>query len=210
MRWGGRGRCEDGRPFDVGTRTRNRLAATDPREPGSLRRGLGLDQMDASMLSFCSQPRVQRAATRFPWAVVVGVGGRVVVPHQAGRRSDDRKSEFKRGSSASQHVLRVVVVRDVVSRGRGSADGCWDGEIGDGRWVSVARCVSKFCQEEVRLSKTRHEARGTHEALAQTNHTNHKSPLWGGRHWGGCAHGAGKKRQAEAKEGRRRRRRRRC
>lgn len=77
--------------------------------------------------------------------------------------------------------------------------------------MSVARCVSKFCQEEVRLSKTRHEARGTHEALAQTNHTNHKSPLWGETLGGGegCAHGAGKKRQAEAKEGRRRRRRRR-
>lgn len=61
----------------------------------------------------------------------------------------------------------------------------------------MARWESKFCQEEVRLSKTRHEARGTHEALARRTTTN---PLGGGKEG---AHGAGKKR------GRRRRRQRR-
>lgn len=64
------------------------------RRPG-LDPDLGL--MDASVSDCCSQPRVQRAATRFPSAVAVGVGekGGGVVPHQAGRRSEYGKSEFK-------------------------------------------------------------------------------------------------------------------
>lgn len=58
----------------------------------------------------------------------------------------------------------------------------------------MARWESKFCQEEVRLSKTRHEARGTHEALAQRTTTNpHKEPAWD-LAWGGrCARGRQKK-----------------
>lgn len=70
----------------------------------------------------------------------------------------------------------------------------------------MARWESKFCQEEVRLSKTRHEARGTHEALAQRTTTN---PLGGGEE-GRCARGrqkkeagggAGKGGTAKAREG---------
>lgn len=61
----------------------------------------------------------------------------------------------------------------------------------------MARWESKFCQEEVRLSKTRHEARGTHEALAQRTTTNpHTEPAWDLGLGGEGAHGAGKKQKA--------------
>lgn len=71
-------------------------AATDSSEPGSRRLGLDrdLDLMDASVLYCCSQPRVQRAATRFPWAVAVGVGGGGVLCHTR-HRSKGRRRKFR-------------------------------------------------------------------------------------------------------------------
>lgn len=94
VRWSGRGRGADGR-----ARSMSVVVPGTGLLRGSRRLGLDpdLDLTDASVPGWCSQPRVQRAATRFPWAVAVGVGGGDVVPHQAGRRSEDGKSEFKTG-----------------------------------------------------------------------------------------------------------------
>lgn len=135
----------------------------------------------------CSQPRVQRAATRFPWAVAVGVG------ETGGCATPGRSKERRRKFRVQKTRLKRWSTCPWWSGGRGDGDdvssggvgGCWgsaggslDVGIGDGRWAGVARWESKFCQEEVRLSKTRHEARGTHEALARRTTTN---PLGGGR-----------------------------
>lgn len=106
-------------------------AATDSSEPGSRRLGLDrdLDLMDASVLYCCSQPRVQRAATRFPWAVAVGVGGGGdVVPHQAGRRGEDGSSEFKTRLKRWPTCPRC--------RGRGDGD---DLSGADGAWCRGER-----------------------------------------------------------------------
>lgn len=97
--------------------------------PGSgLLRRPGLDPdlglMDASVSDCCSQPRVQRAATRFPVGRGGGRGGKGGLCHT--RQVEGVKTESpssKRGSSAGQHVLP-----------RGGGDG-------DGEMIYVGRIV---------------------------------------------------------------------
>lgn len=106
---GGRGRGADGRARSMSVVV-----------PGTgLLRRPGLDPdlglMDASVPDCCSQPRVQRAATRSPSAVAVGVGEKGALCHT--RQIEGAKTESpssKRGSSAGQHVL---------PRGGGDGDG---------------------------------------------------------------------------------------
>lgn len=165
---GGRGRGADGRARSMSVVV-----------PGTgLLRRPGLDPdlglMDASVPDCCSQPRVQRAATRSPSAVAVGVGekgGGCATPGRSKERR--RKVRVQNGAQALANMSFLVAVVMGMGDDLCRTDRAWcrglrisrrvlDGGIGDG-WES------RFCQREVRLSKTR---RGTrHEA-----HTRH-------RHW---------------------------
>lgn len=111
VRWGGRGRGADGRRFDVGSRTRDRLAATGFRATQAgdgLALTVTLTRWTRPRGTACSQPRVQRAATRFPWAVAVGVGetGGCATPG----RSKERRRKFRDQKDEAQALANMSLV----------------------------------------------------------------------------------------------------